>query len=82
MNLSTFPLGLAPPLGDAVAALRTMSPAELPFDVWKLRLQADCKRENKLLVYSNLDEECLRVLWEAGTEPSVQGIIDGGQPVS
>lgn len=60
-----------------------MSPAELPFDVWKLRLQEDCKRENKLLVYSNLGEECLRVLWEAGTEPSVQGIIDGGQqPVS
>jgi hypothetical protein len=55
-----------------------MCAKELTFEVWKLRLQDDCKRQDKLLAYSTLGEECLRVLWEIGTEPSVQSIVDGG----
>ena len=35
---------------------------DLTFDVWKLRLQEDCEREDKLLAYSSLGDECLRVL--------------------
>jgi len=56
-----------------------MSTAELELEVWKLRLKEDCERRDKLLAYSNLGEECLKVLWEAGTEPTVQGVIDGGE---
>ena len=56
-----------------------MSTAELGLEVWKLRLKEDCERRDKLLAYSNLGEECLKVLWEAGTEPTVQGVIDGGE---
>jgi hypothetical protein len=56
-----------------------MSNPELALEVWKLRLRDDCERQDKLLAYSNLDEECLSVLWEAGTEPTVQGVIDGGR---
>ena len=56
-----------------------MSTPELLLEVWKLRLREDCERQDKLLAYSNLGEECLKVLWEAGTEPSVQGVIDGGR---
>jgi hypothetical protein len=51
---------------------------ELALEVWKLRLKEDCERQDKLLAYKNLGEECLKVLWEAGTEPTVQGVIDGG----
>ena len=56
-----------------------MSTPELLLEVWKLRLREDCERQDKLLAYSNLGEECLKVLWEAGTEPSVQGVIEGGR---
>ena len=56
-----------------------MSTAELELEVWKLLLKEDCERQDKLLAYSNLGEECLKVLWEAGTEPTVQGVIDGGE---
>jgi len=59
-----------------------MSIAELGLEVWKLRLKEDCERQDKLLAYSNLGEECLKVLWEAGTEPTVQGVIDGGEKAS
>ena len=56
-----------------------MNAQELPFEVRKLRLQQDCQRRDKSRVYSNLGEDCLRVLWEVGTKPNVQAIIDGGQ---
>ena len=56
-----------------------MSTSELTLEVWKLRLRQDCERQDKLLAYSNLGEECLKILWQAGTEPSVQGIIEGGR---
>ena len=55
-----------------------MSIPELALEVWKLRLKEDCERQDKLLAYSNLGEECLKVLWEAGTHPTVQGVIEGG----
>ena len=55
-----------------------MSTARLALEVWKRRLKEDCERQDKLLAYSNLGEECLKVLWEAGTEPTVQGVIEGG----
>lgn len=57
----------------------TMGTAALALEVWKRRLKEDCERQDKLLAYSNLGEECLKVLWEAGTEPSVQGVINGGE---
>jgi len=56
-----------------------MNTPESALEIWKLRLRQDCKRQDKLLAYSNLGEECLRILWEAGTEPSVQGVIEGGR---
>lgn len=56
-----------------------MSTPELALEIWKVRLKADCERQDKLLAYSNLGEECLKVLWEAGTEPTVQGVVDGGK---
>jgi len=49
----------------------------LDFEVWKERLREDCERLDKLAAYNCLGDECLRVLWRAGTEPSVQGIIQG-----
>ena len=68
----------SPRLWRSVAHLMTMSASGLALEVWKLRLREDCERQDKLLAYRNLGEECLKVLWEAGTEPTVQGVIDGG----
>lgn len=56
-----------------------MSTEALTFESWKSRLQEDCQRRDKLLAYSILGEDCLRILWESGTEPSVDGIIDDGK---
>jgi len=59
-----------------------MSDEKLSFETWRSCLREDCERREKLLEYNNLGDECLRVLWEAGTMPSVQGVIDGGKKVA
>lgn len=59
-----------------------MEPPVLHFEDWKHRLREDCERQDKLLAFTNLGEDCLRILWDAGTEPTVQGVIDGGQKVA
>ena len=56
-----------------------MSMPVLPFEDWKHCLRDDCERQDKLLAYTDMCEMCLQILWEAGTEPTVQGVIDGGQ---
>jgi len=66
----------------ALATPMTMTTPELALEVWKIRLREDCERQDKLLAYRNLGDECLKVLWEAGTEPTVQGVIDGGTKVA
>jgi len=53
----------------------------LKFEVWKARLREDCQRDNKLLAHNNHGEDCLKILWESGTEPSVSGVVDGGRQV-
>jgi len=60
--------------------LRTprMSSQPLTFEVWKARLREDCERHGKLLPFSKLGEDTLRILYECGTEPSLKGIADGG----
>jgi len=55
-----------------------MGTPQLPFAFWKAALREDCERHDKLMAYSILGEDCLKILWEAGTEPSVQGVIEGG----
>jgi len=52
---------------------------KLDFEVWKARLREDCERLDKMATFNCLEDECLRVLWRAGTKPSVQGIIEGGR---
>ena len=49
-----------------------MTTQPLKFEVWKARLREDCQRDDKLLAFNNLGEDCLRILWESGTEPSRQ----------
>lgn len=49
------------------------------FEVWKKSLWEDCVRQNRVLAFTTLGDECLRLLWEDGTEPSVQAIIEGGK---
>jgi hypothetical protein len=61
-----------------VATPQVMDRTALTFGEWKDTLRQDCERQDKLLEYSNLGEDCLKILWEAGTQPSVNGIIDGG----
>ena len=55
-----------------------MSSHALSFETWKLRLKEDCERQDKMLAYKILGEDCMQVLWELGTEPSVEGIVNGG----
>jgi hypothetical protein len=56
---------------------KSMNAPDLAFEAWKSRLQQDCQLRDKMLAYNTLGEDCLRLLWETGIEPSVQGIIDG-----
>jgi hypothetical protein len=54
-----------------------MTTQPLTFDLWKARLREDCQRNDKLVAFESLSEECLRILYESGTEPSLKGIADG-----
>jgi hypothetical protein len=56
----------------------TMSTVDLTYETWKFRFRQDCQLQDKMLAYNSFGEDCLKLLWETGTEPSVQGIIDGG----
>jgi hypothetical protein len=51
------------------------------FEAWKTCLRNDCQQNGKLQEFDIFGESLLRILWEAGTEPSVQGIIDGTHEV-
>jgi len=55
-----------------------MNTPSVNFEIWKTRLRNDCQLNGKLQEFSHLDDSVLRVIWEAGTEPSVQGLIHGG----
>ena len=48
-------------------------PAE--FHTWKLRLRKDCELQDKLVAFEALGDFVLRLLWENGVEPSVEGIM-------
>jgi len=58
-----------------------MNELQLPFEVWRLRLRDDCLRQDRLLAFNILGDECLRLLWEDGNEPSVRAIIEGEQKI-
>ena len=58
-----------------------MSTPALPFEEWDYCFRDDCARQDKLLAYTNIGEKCLQILWEVGTEPTVQGVINGGNNV-
>jgi hypothetical protein len=55
-----------------------MNDEPLPFAVWKERLRQDCERLNQLGAFNALGDERLKLLWESGTPPSVQDIIQAG----
>lgn len=45
------------------------------FDTWKLGLRTDCELQDKLLAFEALGDFVLRLLWESGVEPSVEGVM-------
>lgn len=47
------------------------------FKDWKQQLRHDCEAHGKLSAYKALGEPILRLLWEHGLEPTVQGVIKG-----
>jgi hypothetical protein len=55
-----------------------MNTFSVSFEVWKTCLRDDCQLHGKMQEFHHLDDSVLRIIWEAGTEPSVQGLIDGG----
>jgi len=58
--------------------LTAMATDVLTLEVWKDTFRQDCEHNDKVQAFNSMGEECLRVLWNAGTAPSVQGVIDGG----
>jgi hypothetical protein len=57
-----------------------MPQAILSFEVWIGYLRKDCERREKLRELDGLGEYVLRLLWERGLDPTVQAIVDDGQP--
>lgn len=51
----------------------TASP--LNFEHWRSVLRADCEQKGKLTAFQAIGENALRLFWERGTEPSVEGIL-------
>ena len=59
-----------------------MDEPQLPFEFWRACLRVDCVREDKLFAFEALGDECLQLLWESGTPPSVQGSIQAERAVA
>ena len=58
-----------------------MTTQTLTFDVWKSHLYQDCQRQDKLADFNRLPETTLEMLWEEGTDPSVQAIDEQSGPL-
>ena len=63
-----------------------MNAIPLTFTLWKAALREDCERENKLPAFDAMADCALRLFYERGVEPTVQGILndaiqDAGAPV-
>ena len=58
-----------------------MAELVLPFEVWKGYFRKDCEDHQKSREFDGLGEFVLRLLWEQGLEPSVQGIVAGGENI-
>ena len=52
----------------------TASP--LNFELWRSVLRADCEKKGKLTAFQAIGDSALRLFWERGTEPSVEGILN------
>ena len=52
-----------------------MSVEYLGFERWKIVLRENCVREGKLFAFDAMGDYALRLFWERGTEPTVQGIL-------
>lgn len=54
---------------------RAHTTAPMEFEAWKLRLSKDCEAQGKLTAFNSLGDYALRLLWEQGIDPSVDGIV-------
>ena len=52
-----------------------MNAINLTFRLWKAVLRKDCERENKLPAFDAMGDCALRLFYERGVEPTVQGIL-------
>jgi len=55
-----------------------MCATHLTFILWKAALREDCERKHKLLGFDAIGDYALRLFYERGVEPTVQGILDDG----
>lgn len=53
-----------------------MSAMQLAFTLWKAALRQDCERRDKVLAFEAMGEDVLRMFWERGAVPTVQGILE------
>jgi hypothetical protein len=49
------------------------------FEHWKEHFRKDCEAQDKLPAFNCLGDSVLRLLWESGTEPKVQAIVNSVQ---
>jgi hypothetical protein len=52
---------------------RSMQP---PYEIWKIELRKDCEMQDKLAAFDAMGEYVLKLLWETGAKPSVNGILE------
>jgi hypothetical protein len=52
------------------------------FEVWKTILRTDCAKQDKLLAYDGLGDYVLRLLYDTGTEPTVEGVVRDGESLA
>jgi hypothetical protein len=65
-------------LDDVYEPLEKVPPPT--FDAWKLQLRKDCELQDKLVAFDALGDYVLRLLWESGVTPSVDGILEFSPP--
>lgn len=54
--------------------------SDLPFETWKRLLQKDCERLDKIAAFNAMGDAALKLFWNDGVEPTVEGLLGYNQP--
>jgi hypothetical protein len=58
-----------------------MADPSLSFEDWKQHLRQDCELKQKLTAFNALSENVLRLFWDQGVDPTIEGLVGSTKQV-